>query len=155
MTLPASELVLARMEEPPWSALYRTAIGFLIIPGYYHLVGIESPPWHIYPWFLCVLLALRCIPIVMRKVLPTSEELKGIWHERRQLAKQHDSYQWRKLTWFGIGCAMYQLVTSNVFGTGTGLALFCLLTGALGEYFWRRGLAVDRQTMLGKELARG
>lgn len=101
------ERVLANLEATPLGALYRLAIGYLLIPSLTALTGGKHAGWWLLPWFLVVLVGLRVLPAMLRKVLKFSPELSAAWLERRMMAKRFDSYQWRKLLWFGAGIGSY------------------------------------------------
>jgi hypothetical protein len=94
--------------------------------------------WALVPFFLLVLLALRVVPAIVRRVLPFSEEARADWSRRRLLAKQFDSYQWRKLLWVGLGLAVSAVSTGQAGPVRTVLSLACLLAGGLGAVRWRR-----------------
>ena len=94
--------------------------------------------WRIFPWFLSVLFAMRIVPVVFRKTMPFSDEVRTIWFDRRRLAKNYDSYQWRKLWWIGIGVLCSILSFGYSGSLSYGLAGFCLISGAVAEQIWRR-----------------
>lgn len=137
------EQFLVRIEQCPWSAVYRIGIGYVLLPAYYQLFGHNEPDLHLLIWFLAVLFLLRLLPGVLRKALPFSQEMREIWKERRQIAKHHDSYQWEKLIWFGFGLAAYALSLGNIGSTASALTGFCLIGGGLGLYFSRRSKVSD------------
>jgi len=137
-TLRPRERLLVRMEQSPWSALYRIGIGYLVLPVFYQLFGNDGHGWYLTLWFLAVLFLLRLLPAVFRKALACSQEVREIWRERRQIAKYHDSYQWQKLIWFGFGMVGYAVSSGNVDSVASALVGFCLIGGGLGVYFWRR-----------------
>jgi hypothetical protein len=141
--LPIHERFIALLDAYPWSALYRIGLGYVISLLYYRMLSKDDSGWFLVLWFLSLLIALRLLPAVFRKVLPLSREVKAIWEKRRQAAKRYDSYQWRKLIWFGIGMACYVGISGiwNVF-IGT-LAAFCIISGGLGFIFWRYRSATE------------
>ena len=96
-TLRAQEKFLVRIDQPPWDALYRIGVGYVMLPVFYQFFGNNHPGWYLVTWFLGVLCALRVLPAVFRKALPFSREVRDLWAERRQVAKHCDSYQWQKL----------------------------------------------------------
>jgi hypothetical protein len=137
LTMPLHDRLLLAIESPPWLALYRIAIGFGVVPAYAAWFGPEGG-WGLVVWFVAVLAALRLACMVLRRIVPASPQVQGAWGERRVLAKKFDSYQWRKLVWFGIGLCAYIAVAGRA-GAATGaLATFCLIGGVLGELAWRR-----------------
>jgi hypothetical protein len=130
--------MLVRLDQPPWSALYRIAIGYVMLPLFSRLFGTDAAGWCLVLWFLGVLFTLRLLPAVLRKGLPFSRELRTLWFERRQTAKRFDSYQWQKLIWFGIGLAGYAVLSGHSGGLVDALIVFCLLSGGVGVLLWRR-----------------
>jgi len=143
------ERALLSVERFPWSALYRTAIGYSMLPLFSWLAGKGDLGWSLLPWFVAVLLALRVLPAVLRRVLPFSQHARAVWAERRALAKRFDSYQWRKLFWFGVGLAAYVASSGHIDWPSAALTGVCLGGGALGFVIWRRrvstGLAPAEQ----------
>lgn len=131
------EAIGRSLEAPPWLALYRLAIGFCLVPlgAWWH--GGAGSGWHLLPVLLMVLLALRLVPALVRRLLPVSEDLRLHWARRRLLAKRFDSYQWRKLVWFGLGLAAYLAVVGQAPGVPTALAVACLIVGGFGTLRWR------------------
>lgn len=129
---------LTLIENAPWCALYRVAIGYGTQPLYSKLVGGDVSGWWLGLWFVSLLMALRFGPAILRAVLPLSEGVKAVWAERRRIAKRFDSYQWRKLIWFGAGLAAYVAWSGSVTQPGIALTVFCLVGGGLGEMTWRR-----------------
>jgi hypothetical protein len=136
------ERILVLIEQPPWSAIYRIGIGCMMLPLFYRLFGKDDPGWYLVLWFIGVLCALRLLPVVFRKGLPFSREVRDIWIERRQTAKSFDSYQWRKLIWFGIGLAVYVVLSGNSGGIVDALIVFCILCGGVGVLIWRQRATV-------------
>jgi hypothetical protein len=132
------EYGLKLIDDTPWGAFYRMAIGYWTQPLYSRFVGETAPGWCLWIWFLTVLMTLRLVPAIVRAVLPFSERISAIWADRRRMAKRFDSYQWRKLTWFGVGLAVYALWSGSVAQGGIPLAVSCLVGGGLGELAWQR-----------------
>jgi hypothetical protein len=129
---------LARgVETPPWHAGYRLVIGFCLVPFLAWWPGGNRSDWRLFPLFILVLLTLRLVPAVARRLLPVSEALRTHWTHQRLLAKRFDSYQWRKLVWFGLGLTAYLAVNGRADAVPTGLAAACLMTGGLGAWRWR------------------
>jgi hypothetical protein len=132
------EEVLRKAQDPPWEAVLRMTIGFLLLP----IVAV----WHdgraggggLLLGFLLVLIMLRVLPAVARRVIPFSADLQQHWFMRRQLAKRYDSYQWQKLFWFGIGLTIYLLLFDDRGTVEMLLASACLVGGGLGVLLWRR-----------------
>jgi hypothetical protein len=135
------ERFLLGLDSGPWSAVSRVVLGFLIAPVFRALSGGRDQVWISLALLACLLIGLRVLPALLRAVLPFSGETRSIWFQRRQVAKLHDSYQWQKLLWIGLG-----LLTFAVAGDGlrTGeqvVTLICLVGGAAGLLLWRRSKA--------------
>jgi hypothetical protein len=88
--------------------------------------------------FVGLLVALRVGPAVLRHVLPFSADAKEIWAVRRNIAKLHDSYQWQKLFWIGLGLLPYAVIGNGLSNGELVVMLFCLIGGSLGLLFWYR-----------------
>ncbi|MDF3808876.1 MULTISPECIES: hypothetical protein [Rhodopseudomonas] len=132
------ERFLVGLDSPPWSMAWRVALGLSMPPLLRAISGSRDRVWMDLALFLAILIALYLIPVVLRRLLPFSDEAKEIWSARRRIAKRHDSYQWQKLFWIGLGLFPYTVV-----GHGLGLGellitLFCLLGGSAGLFFWSR-----------------
>jgi hypothetical protein len=137
------ERLLVKTEEAPWNWLYRIAIGFLIVPMAVHFGGASGASWVVVPTFISVLFLLRVLPLLFRMALPFSSGVKVVWASRRRLAKRYDSYQWRKLLWFGLGLAGQVLASAEFRVYPVSLAILCLISGGLGEFFWRAAAASE------------
>lgn len=131
------EKLLLQIERQPLAALYRMAIGFLLLLIYQKFVGSNlSTVFLLY--FVSVLLAIRVVPLVIRKVLPFSRELQLLWFSRRNLGKEYDSFQWRKLFWIGLGMAAYVVAYGDRTSTHLFVAEICIIGGAVAHLIWRR-----------------
>lgn len=139
------EQFLLRIDSGPWSAVSRVVLGFGIPPVFRLLSGGRDQIWISLALFVGLLIALRVGPAVLRAVLPFSAATKGIWFQRRQVAKMHDSYQWQKLFWIGLGLLASAMVGGGLRPGEQVLTAICLVGGAAGLLLWRRskaGLAV-------------
>jgi hypothetical protein len=145
-TLRVGERVLVRLQEPPWGALYRIGTGFVTFPLFNRLSGGDEPDWRVILLFVGVLFAMRLIPAIVRKTVPFSQEVTKIWTEKRQLAKDFDSYQWQKLFWLGVGMAGYIATSGSVSIVGCILTGFALLTGGIGHFLSQR-LALSQRSL--------
>ena len=130
---------MAASEVQPWGACYRILIGFLVLPVYDHFGGADRSIVGLTVFFLGVLLALRLLPAILRRLLPFSKELQGVWSERRQLAKRRDSYQWQKLLWLGLGLSACLGFRGDIRGPELLLAIVCLVLGGIGLAVWMAG----------------
>jgi hypothetical protein len=131
------ETLLMRVEETPWDAIYRVAIGWLTYPTLALVAGEDASAWAWLFAFLGILFALRVVPAFLRMVLPFSEAAQLAWSARRQLAKRYDSYQWQKLFWIGLGLAFSAAQADGNHAAPIVLASACLVSGGLGLAFWR------------------
>jgi hypothetical protein len=136
----AYERILVLLDQFPFGAVYRIALGFLLVPLASTFPISVHPGLSLASWFLGVLLALRLVPVVFRRILPFSERVTAVWAARRQTAKRFDSYQWRKLVWFGVGLSAHAVSSRQFSGPSAILAVFCVVGGALGVLAWRQGL---------------
>src|SRR5262245_48274476 len=84
------ERFLIDLERWPWSAISRVAFGLSIPPVLDVLSGDRNRVSTYLALFIGLLVALRAIPLVLRRVLPFSAAAKEVWAERRNIAKQYD-----------------------------------------------------------------
>lgn len=136
--MPQLEQFFIALDRWPLSAVYRAAIGFLMLPLLRAVLPAGASAQLQIAGFLAVLVALRVVPAVLRKLLPFSIEAKNIWRDRRLTAKRFDSYQWQKLFWIGLGLLCFAAVGSSLTGGEAAIALFCLLGGGFGLVLWKR-----------------
>jgi hypothetical protein len=132
------ERFLVELDSGPSSAVSRLTLGLCIPPVFRALSGGLDHIWIDLVLFLALLIGLRIIPAVLRKVLPFSTEAKQIWFDRRQIAKLHDSYQWQKLFWVGLGLLPYAVVGGGLRTGEAVLTAICLIGGGAGLLIWRR-----------------
>ena len=130
--------LLANIDSWPWSAVYRVAIGLAIPPVFAAILGDRGSVWLFLAAFIGLLVALRVVPLVLRRVLPFSAELKQVWLERRLLARFNDSYQWQKLFWIGLGLLPYVVTDAGARKGELLVTVVCLIAGGLGLLLWRR-----------------
>lgn len=133
----ALDRALLAVETFPWSALYRAAIGYALIPLPIALTAEMDDSWVMVLWFLAVLGSLRLVPALIRKAWRFSPELSARWQERRMMAKRWDSYQWRKLFWIGIGLGAFIVSNDRWTVPLTALAVFCFAGGTAGLVIFR------------------
>lgn len=132
------ERIAVLLDQFPYGAVYRIAIGFFLAPLSTYFPLSARPGLSLALWLVGVLLALRLVPVVLRKVLPFSQPAIAIWAQRRQIAKRFDSYQWRKLVWFGVGLSAYAVASTEFGGTSAAPTVFCVAGGVLGMLAWRQ-----------------
>jgi hypothetical protein len=132
------ERLLVRVDAPPLDSLVRLALGYMEALVWKHLFGPVAFGWMFLLFFLAILLSLRLVPALIRKVARFNPATNTIWAERRQLARQFDSYQWRKLFWIGMGLGLYGLVSPQVFSVAFLVVIgVCLVFGAIGLWQFR------------------
>ena len=91
---------------------------------------------------LAALFGLKAAAAVARRVFPLSPAVRAEMEGRRGLARVHDSYQWRKLAWVGLGMVAAAAGLEAASGWAARLGGACMLSGAAAEIVWRRkGLA--------------
>ena len=113
-------------------------LGLAILPAFRALPGGDERAWTFPALFLGMLVALRVVPAVLRHILPFSVEAKTIWAERRNIAKQYDSYQWQKLFWIGLGLLPYAAIGGGLKIGELVVTLICLIGGGAGLLLWCR-----------------
>ncbi len=128
---------LLRIDRFPVDAVFRTSIGFAMIPAMSRLRFDDRSVWSLLAFLLALLLGLRVGCAVARKLGRFSEPVKRFWAERRQLAKRYDSYQWRKLFWIGIGLVLFTVYSGQYSASRLVVASLCLVAGTLGIARWR------------------
>jgi hypothetical protein len=136
------ERLIVGIDNDPWSAIYRGAIGFAIPPVFRLLSGGSDSIWVTATLFLALLAGLRVGPAVLRRLIRFSTEAKEIWTARRVLAKEYDSYAWQKLFWIGIGMLVFGAVGGGLRQGELAVMLLCLIGGGAGQVAWRWARAV-------------
>ena len=140
------EQLLVRFDSGAWGAAYRMVLGFCIPEALRLLSGGRDQVWLSLALFMGLLVALRVGPAILRMILPFSREAKDIWFQRRQIAKLHDSYQWQKLFWIGLGILVFAATGGGLRAGEQVVMLLCLAGGAAGLLIWHRsGTAQARQ----------
>jgi len=132
------ERFIVGIESDPWSAVYRAAIGFVMLPVFRVLLGDAGSIWTVSALFVAMLVGLRVVPALLRHSLPFSAEAKEIWRTRRNLSKRYDSYAWQKLFWIGVGSLLFAAVSGGLRSGELAVMLFCLAAGGAGQLAWRR-----------------
>jgi hypothetical protein len=135
------ERILVDLDSAPWGAIARVALGLGMLPAFRTLTGGNDRALIVVVLFVGLLVSLRVVPAVLRHTLPFSAEAKTIWAERRNIAKQYDSYQWQKLFWIGLGMLPYAVVGGGLRSGELAVLLFCLVGGGAGLLLWRRSKA--------------
>lgn len=130
------ERMLVNLDQSPWHAVYRIAIGLTLIPAWNVVFGNDPTLWALLMSFLGILLSLRVLPAVIRRVLPFSADVRKAWAVRRERGKRYDSYQWQKLFWIGVGLAAYACFANEQRPSIRFLTMFCLMVGFGGLAAW-------------------
>jgi len=139
---PSLERLLIRADVGPPGALARVVLGALLLPAVHGLFR-EPGPWTAVLSLLALLFSLKAGAAVARKLMPSTELVRAHWEWRRNLARFYDSYQWRKLVWFGLGVLAYAAAGSPHRAWHWALGAAVTSAGAAGEWFWRRrGLGI-------------
>jgi hypothetical protein len=136
--LPSHERLVVLLDDYPWIAFCRVGEGYVMLSLVSLACGNDYHGWCVIGVFLGALLTLRLVPVVLRRCLPFSSEVRAIWAERRQLTKRFDSYQWQKVFWLGVGMASNAIMSAKVSEMVVALIAFCLTAGGLGILSWRR-----------------
>lgn len=135
--------LLLALDVGPLGALWRTGCGFLFLPALARLWPAAGPGRGLFA-LLALLFCIKAAAAVARRVAPASAAVRAAWEWRRGLARHRDSYQWRKLAWFGLGICAASAAGLGRFGWGWALGGACLGSGLLAEVAWRRlGLGVN------------
>jgi len=131
-----AERILVALDGWPWSIVSRAALGFIALPVFRVLTGDSSSILTTLALFIVLLAALRVVPMALRHSLPFSPEATTIWRERRQIAKQYDSYQWQKLFWIGLGLLPHAVIDGGLRNGELVVTFICLIGGGAGLIFW-------------------
>jgi hypothetical protein len=87
--------------------------------------------------FLLMLFGIKALAALARGIIPTSQVVRECWAWRRELARYHDSYQWRKLLWFGVGI-LASWPTGLRGSWQIPLGASCIGSGLIAQFLWRR-----------------
>ncbi len=136
--LTAFEGLLIALDDGVWHGVSRVIEGFFILPLIGVFAGDRDTIWLPFAVFFGLLFALRIIPALLRAVIPFSPDAKAIWVANRRISKRHDSYQWQKLFWLGLGMLLYAIVRGGIRAGDMAIVIFSLTTGAAGLFFWSR-----------------
>jgi hypothetical protein len=129
--------VLAGMDVGVAGAAWRIVVGFSLVPCL-RIAGLEPTLQTVLGALLVLLFLVKVIAAVARRIVPVSSDTEALWQLRRDAARIYDSFQWRKLLWFGSGL----MLSATAFGFGSraqwlaGTA--CFVAGTVAEVLWRR-----------------
>ncbi len=130
--------LLLQLDVFPLGAVWRAGVGAVALPMFRLACGGPCGFWSTAGLFLAFLMAVRAVPLVLRRLVRPDDHVRETWSSRRRLGKEFDSYQWQKLLWFGVGLLLWVVVADTPARGEIGLTIFCLVGGALGLFFWRR-----------------
>lgn len=130
--------LLLQLDVFPWGAVWRAGVGAVAFPMFRLACGGSCRFWSTAGLFLALLMAVRAVPLVLRRLLRPDPQVREMWASRRRLAKEFDSYQWQKLLWIGVGLLLGVVLAGTPAQGEIVLTIFCLVGGALGLFFWRR-----------------
>jgi len=85
-----------------------------------------------------MLFAVKALAAVARRFVAAGPEARAASEWRRNLARHHDSYQWRKLVWYGVGMLGVEVVTGPPSEWARYLGVACFVSGMAAEWVWRR-----------------
>jgi hypothetical protein len=136
------EKILLSLEVGPSGAVLRTAGGLLFALALRRALPSAAPATAA-AVLLAVLFGVKVACAVARRFAGGTPRVHAVWEWRRNLARLHDSYQWRKLLWFGAGILAAGVLAGPRASWELGLGSACLASGTLGEVLWRRkGIAL-------------
>jgi hypothetical protein len=129
--------LLLNLDVGPVGALARVALGaaFAITLGVF---GPGVRPGGAAAALAAVLFGLKAATAVARRLFPAPPLVRAHMEWRRNLARFHDSYQWRKLLWLGLGIVAAAAALGRTAGWEIPIGAACVLSGALAEVVWRR-----------------
>lgn len=126
-----------------WMAIILICIGYFVPEGYDYLFNADGSILGMGVFLITVLGGVRVFSAVIRRSLPFSEGLQAEWRMLRTLAKQYDSYQWRKLFWVGFGFAIHAVLSTKYRDLSWILASACGGPGLAGIFVWKSQIARD------------
>ena len=127
---------LLNLDVGAWGAAWRTVLGALLAL----VVPVLSPRAGLAFAAAClagVLFGVKAVAAFGRRFV-MAPQVRDRWARRRAVASNRDSYQWRKLVWFGAGILACSAVTGWAAAWQAPLGLACLGSGIAGELAWRR-----------------
>ena len=131
------ESLVSQLDVGVFGAAWRAGLGFLLLPLLSRLAPGVGPGQGTVA-FLAMLFGIKVAAAVARRLVPVGQQARDLWAARRNLATNFDSYQWRKLVWFGLGVLAAQATGVSPAPWAWGLGAACVLSGLGGEIAWRR-----------------
>ena len=139
---PPLERVLLSLDKGYSAIGLRTAYAF-IVTALFDAV-FPSASWiGLVAVQILAMFGLRFFGIAFRRGMRFSETTLETWTIRRKLGKYYDSYQWRKVTWIGLGILLYVSLFARARSDFLILAVLCIAAGAIALLTWRR-VAADQ-----------
>ena len=136
------EALLLHLDVGPAGAALRIALGLafaLAVRALLPQAGLVAAGGAL----LATLFGMKVAGFVGRRASGASPAVQETWRWRRTLASHHDSYQWRKLVWVGLGILLAGLAGPRQ-PWEAGLGALCVAAGAVAEAVWRRkGLPIS------------
>jgi hypothetical protein len=131
------DTLLLHLDVGPAGALWRVALGLLFTLGTRASLP-QAGHARTAAALLGVLFLVKVLAAVGRRLTVVPPGVSAAWTWRRALARDHDSYQWRKLVWVGLGILAAGLLAPPRAPWELGLGGACLLSGLVAEALWRR-----------------
>ncbi len=131
------EKLLLNLDVGPFGAALRVALGAILVPVVHALLPGRVGAVRAALSLAVLLFAVKVLAAVGRRLVPSTPAVQARWDWRRRLARQHDSFQWRKLLWVGIGILASASLAPRA-GWEWALGTSCVAAGLLGEVAWRR-----------------
>ena len=130
------EKFLTSLDVGPSGAILRVVAGLLFTVALRRTWPAAGPGFAAAA-LLVLLFGVKVATAVLRRFAGATPRVQAVWGWRRNIARWRDSYQWRKLVWFGAG-----ILAAGLLGPRGGwelpLGVACLGSGAAAELFWRR-----------------
>jgi hypothetical protein len=131
------ENVLISLDIGGAGALLRMVLGVLLV-AVVEAAHPETGLWMLSALLLGMLFAIKLVAAAARLVVPASPRVRSHWEWRRTLARYYDSYQWRKLLWYGVGIMMGGALAWPATSAQWILGIACTVAGGVAEALWRR-----------------
>lgn len=133
--------ILIHLDVGAPGALGRAALGAALLPAL-RLAVPDPGPWATALALAALLFGIKVFTAVARRLVPVSPQVRAHWDWRRNLARYHDSYQWKKVLWFGLGLSSSAAALDPRPGPGL-VGAACAVAGAIGQVlWWRKGMSV-------------
>lgn len=128
---------LVSLDIGPMGAAWRIVVGFATVPMVARTIARPVSGWTAVLSFVSVLVLIRVFLFAFRSILPFPRAIQEIWAKRRQFAKRHDCYQWRKMLWIGAGLGLFLAISNSRPISWMVMCCFAIASGILGMIRWR------------------